>query len=142
MSRVNRVVKSANQIHAYMDGNKVGLGQSIDANDDYAPEPASGIGDIHAQEYVPTMARHNISMTKLILRRGAFRDNGGVFLENGDIALKGFVFDFIIVDSETNQKLRKYESCSYASGSVSIQKHSIVVSNATFNALDVKGAGL
>ena len=35
--------------------------------------------------------------------------------------------------------LRKYKGCSYASGSLEVSKHAIVMSSGTFNALDVSG---
>ena len=43
------------------------------------------------------------------------------------------------VDLDDGTLLRKYVGCSYASGSIDIQKHQIAVQSAQFNALDVVG---
>jgi len=62
MASTNQNVRTGNRFIVKFDGKTIGLCQSVDMRDDYAPEPASGIGNIHAQEYVPTMARHNLSV--------------------------------------------------------------------------------
>lgn len=136
--KTNVKTQSGNRIVAVMDGVQFGLIQSVSMNDDYSPEPASGIGDIHVQEYVPTMARHSLSVSKMILKREEFRKRG-ISVVNGDAALQGLVFDFETYDKDTGDLLRKYTGCSFASGSVDVQKHAIVVSSAQFNALDVTG---
>jgi hypothetical protein len=99
------------------------------------------IGDIHVAEYVPTMARHTLSVSSMVLNKGSLRE-AGVIVENGDDALVGRVMDFIVYSKDDGTVLRKYMGCSYASGSTNIQKHAIVVSDAQFNALDVVGATL
>lgn len=137
----NRNVRSGNQIKVFFDGKQVGLVQSINANDDYSPEPASGIGDIHVQEYVPTMARHTLSVSKMLLNK-ADLSAAGIVPENGDAVLKGYVFDIEQYDNLTGDLIRKYISCSYASGSVEVTKHAIVTANAQFNALDASGEGI
>jgi hypothetical protein len=133
-------VQSGNRIIILMDGIQLGYMQSVNANDDYGPEPASGIGDIHALEYVPSMARHNLSVSQLVLKKGNMRA-AGISMENGDAVLKGLVFDIEYYDKDNTTLLRKYIGCSYASGSMDVQKHAIVMANATFNALDVQGTG-
>ena len=62
-------------------------------------------------------------------------------MENGDEVLKGLVFDICVFgkDPKNAGLLRKYTKCSFTSGDVEIQKHAIVVANAQFVALDVKG---
>ena len=137
----NRNVRSGNQIKVFFGGKQVGLVQSINANDDYSPEPASGIGDIHVQEYVPTMARHSLSISKMLLNK-ADLSAAGIWPENGDAVLNGYVFDVEQYDALTGDLIRKYTGCSYASGSVEVTKHAIVTANAQFNALDVSGTGL
>lgn len=134
----NRNVRSGNQIKVFFDGLEVGLVQSIGGNDDYSPEPASGIGDIHVQEYVPTMARHTISVSKMMLNKNKL-EAAGIVPENGDAVLNGYVFDFEQYDNVTGELIRKYTGCSYASGSIQTSKHAIVTSSAQFNALDVSG---
>ena len=134
----NRNVRSGNQIKVFFDGKEVGLVQSVNANDDYSPEPASGIGDIHVQEYVPTMARHSLSISQMLLKKDALMA-AGIVPENGDAVLQGYVFDLEQYDNASGDLLRKYSSCSYASGSIETTKHAIVTRSAQFLALDVSG---
>lgn len=136
--RQNLKTRSGNRIAVVFDGKQIGLIQSVSANDDYGPEPASGIGDIHVQEYVPTMARHSLSVSAMQLNRGAMLE-AGIATENGDAALQGLVFDFEVYSKDDGVLLRKYTGCSYASGSIEVSKHAIVVQSAQFNALDVVG---
>lgn len=136
----NIKVQSGNRIVIVMDGKQIGLLQSVRANDDYSPEPASGIGDIHVQEYVPTMARHSLTVSGLLLKKGAMLA-AGIAMENGDAVLQGLVFDFEVYDRDTGAQLRKYVGCSYASGDLDVTKHAIVSQSAQFNALDVTGTG-
>lgn len=135
---VNQNVRSGNRIVVQLGGVAVGLLQSVQSNDEYGPEPASGIGDIHVKEYVPTMARHTISVSGMVLKTSSLLA-AGVAMENGDAVLKGLVFDFVYYSKDTGALLRKYMGCSYASGSVEIQKHAILVNSGQFNALDVSG---
>ena len=140
MAAENRKVKSGNRVVCVFDGKQIGLAQSVDMNDDYAPEPASGIGDIHAQEYVPTIARHTLQVEEMVLITGSLRELG-VTAANGDDMLRGLVFDILVLGKDDGVLLRKYSGCSYASGSVQVRKHAIVVASGTFNALDVHGTG-
>lgn len=136
----NRNVRSGNQIAVLFDGKQIGLIQSISMNDDYAPDAASGIGDIHVQEYVPTMARHSLSVSAMLLNKSQLQA-AGIVPENGDAVLQGLVFDIEQYDKLTGALLRKYTGVSYASGSIETTKHAIVTTNAQFNALDVNGDG-
>ena len=138
MARENLKVRSGNRIVVVFDGKQVGLIQSVSANDDYSPEPASGIGDIHVVEYVPTMARHSLSVSAMLLNKGAMLQ-AGLVPENGEAMLQGLVFDFEVYSKDDGTLLRKYIGCSYASGSIEVQKHAIVMQSAQFNALDVTG---
>jgi hypothetical protein len=140
MASVNRKVETGNRIVVIFDGKQIGLVQSVRANDDYGLEPASGIGDIHVLEHVPTLARHSISVSAMVLSRGSMRA-AGIAMENGDAVLRGLVFDIESMSRETGELLRKYVGCSYASGDLEITKHAIVMSNAQFSALDVVGLG-
>lgn len=141
MATQNLKVRSGNRTVVIFDGKAVGLIQSVRASDDYGPEPASGIGDIHVQEYVPTMARHTLSVSSMVLNQSNMRD-AGIAVENGDGALRGLVFDIVTMDKDTGKVLRSYSGCSYASGDVDVSKHAIVMMNGQFNALDVRGTGL
>lgn len=136
--KTNLKTRTGNRIVVLMDGKQIGLIQSVRANDDYSPEPASGIGDIHVQEYVPTMARHSLSVSAMLLNRGAMME-AGITMENGDAVLQGLVFDFEVYSKDDGTLLRKYVGCSYASGDMEVSKHAIVMQSAQFNALDVVG---
>jgi len=137
----NLKTRSGNRILAFFGGIQIGLMQSVRLNDDYSPEPASGIGDIHVQEYVPTMARHSVSISAMVLNIGSLRQ-AGVTSENGDAVLQGLVFDVVVVSKDDGSVLRKYVGCSYASGDVDVQKHAIVMNSGQLLALDAQGLGL
>lgn len=141
MASINLKARSGNRIVATFDGKQIGLVQSIRISDDYSPEPASGIGDIHVAEYVPTMARHSLSVSAMKLFIGDMRQAGITSL-NGDDMLVGRVFDILVISKDDGVPLRKYVGCSFASGDVDVTKHAIIVTNASFNALDVVGDGL
>lgn len=134
----NVKTRSGNRIVVVFDGKQLGLVRSVRANDDYSPEPASGIGDIHVQEYVPTLARHSISVQQMVLIRGAMLE-AGIAAENGDAMLEGLVFDLEVYSKDDGTLLRKYVGVSYASGDIDINAHQIVVQSGQFNALDVIG---
>uniref|UniRef100_A0AAU6W1M5 Tail tube protein n=1 Tax=Pseudomonas phage Touem01 TaxID=3138548 RepID=A0AAU6W1M5_9VIRU len=138
--RQNRKVKSGNRIVITYDGFQVGLIQSVRMNDDYSPEPASGIGDIHVAEWVPTMARHSLTVSRMILETDKMRERG-IMSENGDAVLEGLVFDIETYAKDDGTLLRKYIGCSYASGDLEVSKHQILMGSGQFNALDVSGAG-
>lgn len=140
MATQNLKTRSGNRMVIVFDGKMIGLLQSVDMSDDYAPEPASGIGDIHVQEYVPTMARHTLNVSAMMLNRGAMLQ-AGIAMENGDAVLQGLVFDIEVYSKDDGALLRKYVGCSYASGNIQISKHAIVVQSGVFNALDVSGVG-
>ncbi len=137
----NLKTRSGNRIAVVFDNKQIGLVQSVRMNDDYSPEPASGIGDIHVQEYVPTMARHSLSVSAMVLNRGAMLE-AGIVMENGEAVLQGLVFDLETYSKDDGSLLRKYVGCSYASGDFEINKHSIVTQSAQFYALDVVGTAV
>lgn len=134
----NVKTRSGNRVVVVFDGKQIGLVRSVRANDDYSPEPASGIGDIHVQEYVPTMARHSLSVSSMVLIKGAMLD-AGIAAENGDAMLQGLVFDLEVYSKDDAKLLRKYIGVSYASGDIDISAHQIIVQSGQFNALDVVG---
>ena len=140
MAKQNLKTRSGNRIIIVFDGKQIGLLQSVRMNDDYSPEPASGIGDIHVQEYVPTMARHSLSVSAMLLNKGAMLE-AGIASENGDAMLNGLTFDIEVYSKDDGTLLRKYVGCSYAGGDMEVSKHAIVIQSGTFNALDVSGTG-
>ena len=78
----NIKARTGNRIVVMFDGKQIGAVQSVRMNDDYSPEPVSGIGDIHAQEYVPTMARHNLQVQTMVLKTGSMREAGIPLCQN------------------------------------------------------------
>jgi hypothetical protein len=136
--QTNLQTRSGNRIIITMGGVQVGMMQSVTANDDYAPEPASGIGDIHVLENVPTMARHSLSASVMVMNKGALI-SAGVAPENGDGVLLGIVFNIEIYSKDDGTLLRNYIGCSYASGSLEVTKHAIVMQQGQLLALDVTG---
>jgi hypothetical protein len=134
-------VHSSNRVRVLIDDKVVGLIQSVRASDDYAPEMASGVGDIHAQEYVPTVARHSIAVGLMVLRKDSLIQLG-LQPKNGDEALRGIEVDIAVYDfaeGATPTLLRKYVGCSFANGDVDITKHAIIAQNATYLCRDVQG---
>lgn len=140
MATQNLKTRSGNRILVVFNGKQIGLIQSVRMSDDYSPEPASGIGDIHVQEYVPSMARHSLSVSSMLLNKGSMME-AEIAVENGDAMLQGLVFDIEVYSKDDGTLLRKYVGCSYASGDLEVSKHAIVMSSGTFNALDVTGTG-
>lgn len=136
--KTNVKTRSGNRVAVVFDGKQLGLVRSVRGNDDYSPEPASGIGDIHVQEYVPTVARHSLSVQQMVLIKGAMME-AGIAPENGEAVLQGLVFDLEVYDKDTGLLLRKYIGVSYASGDIDISAHQIIVQSGQFNALDVVG---
>ena len=153
----NVIVRSSNRFTIKIGGIAVGLLQDLRCQDDYSPEPASGIGDIHVKEYVPTMARHTISTSQACMFTASLRQLG-ISFENGDDALRGLVFVIEVHDrvkedtiksgagvgnaagvemaseGSSGTVLRRYEKCSFASGDIEIRKHAMVINSATINA--------
>ena len=120
----------------------LGTIQSMTVNDDYGPEPVSGVGSIHVYEYPPTMARHTISVEYAVLKKNTLLSLG-VVPEHGCDRLKGLELDIVIYDKlpcgNKGTAMRTYRFCSLASGSFQIQAHRVIMSNATFNSRDVSG---
>lgn len=141
MAKTNVKTRTGNRVEVSFDGKRVGLLQNLRMSDDYGLEPASGVGDIHAVENVPSMARHSLSASAMVLKQDSLREIG-IAIENGDGALQGLVFDIAVVSKDDQSVLRKYTGCSFASGDVEVSKHSIIVTNCQFMALDVTGTGL
>lgn len=141
MSTSNVQTQTGNRVKVFFNNIQVGLIQSVRMADDYAPDAASGIGDIHVVEYVPTQARHSLSVSSMVLKRGSLRQ-AGIIAENGDAVLQGLVFDFLVTSKDDGSVLRKYVSASYAGGDTEVTKHAIVMVSGSFNCLDVQGLGL
>jgi len=131
----NLKVRSGNKIVVVFDGKQIGMVQSVRPSDSMGLEAASGIGDIHVQEHVATQAVHAISVSAMVLIKGAMSD-AGLTLGTGDEALKGLVFEIEIYDKDQTTMLYKYVGCSFDSGDMDISAHRIIMQSAQFKALD------
>jgi hypothetical protein len=134
----NLQVRSGNKIIAMFGGVQIGLLQDIRFSENYDPAAASGVGNIYVQEWVPTIARYEISTRFMVLNLQSLYNVGAAPVD-GDAALQGLVFDIQIMDRNTGSVLRKYVGCSYASGNIEVTKHQIVVMDATFMCLTPTG---
>lgn len=141
MAQVNQVVRSGNKVIAKFDNVTIGLLQDVRFTEDYAPTEASGVGNIHVQEWVPTMARYQVTCRTMMLKKESMY-SVGIVPEDGDAVLEGFVFDIEVLDRDTGKTLRKFMGCSYANGDIEVTKHQIVVNSATFNCLQSSGEGV
>ena len=136
--RQNVHTHSGNKIVVEFDGQQIGLIQTLRANDSYGLEDASGIGDIHVLEHVPTKAVHVLSVTKMELIVGNMR-RAGLIPQNGDDALRGLVMDINVYDKASGTFLYGYRGCSYDSGDLDVSAHRIVMGSGQFKALDRVG---
>src|SRR3978361_1103160 len=96
MATQNQLTYSGNLITVELDTKVVGLIQSLRASDNFGLEAASGVGDIHNVEYVPSRADHSLSIQNMTLFTGNLRDVLGQLNENGDAVMQGWVFDVVI----------------------------------------------
>jgi len=134
MARTNLLAHSANLIVIKQDNREVGVIQSLRMNDDYAPEPLSGVGEVTVQEHVTTVARYSLTVQYMSLRRQSMFSEGLAHITPED-SLRGKVFDIEVQDKITGRVLKKYEGCTFASGDVEVTKHAIVSKSAQFMAL-------
>jgi hypothetical protein len=141
----NLKVFSGNRVDVVLDGIIVGLCQSARLADNYALEDASGIGDIHVIEHVPTKATHTVAVTNMCLFQQSLRGIGGAgYTLDGDAALNGMIFDILVNGKGPGTPggvLRAYIGCSYDSGDVDVTAHRIVMGSGQFKALNVMGTG-
>jgi hypothetical protein len=145
MSRTNLKVFSGNRVDVVLDNNIVGLCQSARLADNYALEDASGIGDIHVIEHVPTKAVHTVAVSNMCLFTQSLRGiGGGGYTVDGDAALTGQIFDILVngkLAGTPSGTLRAYIGCSYDSGDIDVTAHRITMGSGQFKALNVMGTG-
>ncbi|MDU7524819.1 MAG: hypothetical protein E7K72_26200 [Roseomonas mucosa] len=137
--QTNVQVHSGNRIQIEFDGQAIGLIQSVRPSDSYGLESASGIGDIHTIENVPTKATHELSVSMMVLKKKNMRQLG-LLPQNGDDALKGLVFDIVSYDKDTQKAMWKYTGCSYDSGDMDVSAHRITMASGRFKALNRFGS--
>ncbi len=138
----NRLLtQSGNRVVVEFGNQAVGLVQSCRLSEDYGLQPASGIGDANAQEYVPGLASYSIAVQMMQLISNGMRALGA-FPENSDAVLDGLVFNIVVYSKDTGNPLRRMIGCSYASGDTDINANRIIMTSGVLRCLDVKGTGL
>jgi hypothetical protein len=156
-------VITGNLVTVRLAGTVIGLVQGINVNEDFGMQPVSGLGDILPVEFTPGMARIQISCStvymlaeKLIqgtdlgdqITNGAKSlDTSGIAPATASTVLRGRHFTIAIyaIAPDLNYRtsimtvgkpLRVYTDCVYASGTISFQKHTMVMRDAQFLARD------
>lgn len=128
-------VYSGNTIMVVIKNKPVGLLQDVTADEDFAPEPASGIGDPRVVEYVPTMYRISMAVSSMSLKKDSLF-SVGVFPENIDKYLATEPFTVVVIDKVTRKIVRQYNNCIFGRGTLSVRKHTIVSHNCTLLATE------
>lgn len=131
-------VYSGNTIMVVIKNKPVGLLQDMTADEDFAPEPASGIGDPRVVEYVPTMYRISLAVSSMSLKKDSLF-SVGVFPEGIDKYLATDPFTVVVIDKVTQKTIRQYNNCIFARGTVSVRKHTIVSHNCTLLSTEALG---
>jgi hypothetical protein len=153
---------TGNLITINIAGSPIGLIQSLQAQEDFGLQPVSGIGNVAPVEHAPGTSRINLSCETIYISPGAALEAGTpgkpanfasstptrlggevstlekilIIPESVVSILRGAVFDIEVRKINQSVLVRRYIDCSYAGGSISFQKHQIVMQNATFMALD------
>ena len=137
------LVFSGNEIRVVINGVEVELAQNVRMSDGYGHEGASGIGDIHIKEHVPSVARHTVTMSKIVMKKEQ-AVQAGMVLQNGDEAMEGREFD-IEVFEKPNQSggggglIKKTLACVNDGGDITVSAHRMVMADATFLGRDTRG---
>jgi len=72
----NTGVRTGGKVVIYMDGYPIAFAQSARFRDDYGLEPVHVIGQLQTIEYVPMHARHEITISLLVLRNASLSKLG------------------------------------------------------------------
>lgn len=132
------ITVTGNNVDVFINGQKLQVMTTLRATDDYGLEPVTEVGNIHVREYVPTVARHAVSISKFLMS-GESAITAGIITMNGDDAMVGRTFDIEIFSKASGVLLRKYINASNTSGDVSLQANRLIVTDANFVATDVTG---
>lgn len=127
---LNTRVYTGNTILIVMKNTPVGLLQDLTADEDFSPEPASGIGDPRVVEYIPTMYRISLAVSSMSIKKDSLFSIG-IFPENIDKYLAENPFVVQIIDKVSGDVVRYYNNCIFARGTLSVRKHTIVGHNCT-----------
>lgn len=72
----NTGVRTGGKVIIYMDGYPIAFAQSARFRDDYGLEPVHVIGQLQTIEYVPMHARHEITISLLVIRNSSLSKLG------------------------------------------------------------------
>lgn len=131
-------VYSGNTIMVVINNKPIGLLQDMTADEDFAPEPASGIGDPRVVEYIPTMYKISLAVSSMALKKDSLF-SVGIFPENIDTYLATNPFTVVIIDKVSKNTIRQYNNCIFGRGTLSVRKHTIVSHNCTLFATEALG---
>jgi len=133
----NFLTVTGNQVNVYINGVLLNVLTTLRCTDDYGYEPVVGFGDIHVKEYVPTVARHAVSISKFLLTlENAV--TAGIILQNGDAAMLGNTFN-IQIFAKGGPLIKQYTHAVNTSSDLNIQSNRLIVSDANFVATDTSG---
>ncbi len=156
-------VLNGNVITIAIANQTIGMVQSMQVQEDYGLQPVSGIGMVVPAEHSPGMARIQLTMDTIYVVsndgkiQGTTRapalsnvtnlDAGEIGPPTPRLILRGNVFTISVYQFDPTQGngiptpnggqlIRSYLNCAYAGGSISFQKHALVMRNAQFMATD------
>lgn len=122
-----------------LGGHDLKLAQNFTVNTDVAPEPAQGIGNILALEYVPTFYRVTVTFSGVLERNQALVDDG-IIPENGVAHLTAKEFDIEIFDRQTGSLLQRVEKAKCAANGITVRMHTLTLINTNFVGIDTGGS--
>ena len=105
------------------------------ADENFDPAPASGIGDPRVVEYIPQMYTISLTVASMALKKDSLF-SVGVFPEGIDKYLATEPFTVVVVDKVSQKIIRQYNNCIFGRGTLSIRKHTIVSHNCTLMATE------
>ena len=141
---------TGNLIVVELRNTRYALIRSLHIQEDFAPEPLQGAGEVQVVEWVPTTARYTLTADWMVSPGGITR--GHIIPEDYATRLGTELFNITIYDRfnmklgekyvMVENELRQYQDCSYVSGTISIEAHRIVTTNAVFHAISASGTSI
>lgn len=128
-----------NRTRVTIGGHELLLAQNFVINTDVAPEPAQGIGNILALEYVPTFYRVTVTLSGVLERNQALVDDG-IIPEDGASHLTAKEFDIEVYDKQTGSLLQRVEKAKTAANGITVRMHTLTLINTNFVGIDTGGA--
>ena len=126
-------VHTGNTIQLQIQGEVVGRVQSIQANQDFAPEAVRQVGDYMPVEHVYTQYDGTLTLNSFILRKQSLEKIGLIPLGE-DVLRKGLI-DIVIIDKYTKEVVQAFRQCSIQTHDVEVNTNEISASNSTWKYL-------